>query len=1288
MDTKAKLWEQRFSLLDLLELKARFEEVGAVKEPEFVELINHALSNEAEDYGVKVSLEEIQRFFLMIDADASGSVSWAEFSNYLFLPNSSGAPGKEENHSRDIFPLVTPAPICHVKHTDTISCIRKITRRFKYYQDVFLTSSRGGKVLAWNCNSLEYHSTVVAHLGWVTSIVHMKKHHRLAVSTTSSVHIFDIINRETFTVRPFGMVPQWLLAHATPMHLAYLWDEAKLTEYLVIADNDGILTSYSFFGPSHLPILLDPQEKMSNQNFSDFTKVQRVKMHSDHITHLVYEKDLGMFISSSLDGTIKLFEIDRLKKIRAVFRGHEKGSNGFTYNERAKLMASCGLERSIYLWRPMAPDAHFELEGHTATVKSIQSIRGTNEIVSLDAHGTVKVWDIRHQHCLQTLFGITGELKMTSFFMDSTLEILVTASRTLSKWPVSRGGIAEQTKECRVPLSHALYNRNFRQVITVMQHDSTIHLWDIETGAYLFPVATVDPEASKDKYLLDLTDITAISLDDGHRRVLIGTHTGDKVTVWNTSNGKCLRVLEKKVTGQAPRIEPSKPMPGKSSPDGQDKPTENTPETAEDGLSRKGPTVYGPRADEEISAIASVIVVEPLGGEKGIHIRKLTASAGWDKRIHVWAEDNRSNSLELQCFRKIPNDSFSSPVMHQGDIRAIAFCSPCYIATGCSEGKTIVWHMTTSSVHFVYDSGSTIASLAWSERLKLLLVCRENGSISFLNARDGALYCDYTPKTKPIGLLSCYGIDFFETYLSAGDENGNIRVWTLGDPPEDDNMLTMVSHFRAHESMSITAINFVESYEWNDMFILSAGRDGYACLWTIAGIPVGYFGQEIPWVLGDSSTFFSESSDPVVDDEKMLNEAYVLGEGQPTAEAKRMLTKINELEATIQENLDCKLPRVGEVWQLEDTDMKKNFLEDESARPADYIVDVGTVLRVDVAVDLIVLLNGLLGTDNCAEGEKRSAPLSLFYGAKKRNADGTLNTLKWVKNVKMSSFIGRVFTDSIGVQYKTVYARHDIQHNWFLVDTSGIAHEIVDDSDDVPTNRAKIGRSQSLRRNRSMSLFKSLTRMESLYNHHHAFDECDGQKAEGYTPGKTATTKGGSRGDQPPTESLPAEGEGDRPPAAAKSSKSDSVQRAEKVGLVAAPPPHARVVSRSEHLHLKARKHKWYDDYEGRDMDLLRRLQSMSRHKVDSVMDPVLAPHPPAKKKKSSAPKVLTNDEVLSVVKNRHVFHPTKRKRIFDKRVVHGTDKVPTVYKRKDLKKARQERMKGVAGMGYSLPEI
>ena len=1066
-------------------------------------------------------------------------------------------------------------------------------------------------------------------------------------------------------------MPQLLLAHATPVHLSYLWDKAKLTEYLLIADNDGMLTSFSFFGPGHLPILLDPAEKMSNKTFSDFTKIQRVKLHSDHITNLTYEKDLGMFISSSLDGTIKLFEIDRLKKTRAVFYGHKKGSNGFAYNERARLMASCGIERSIYLWRPLAPETHFELEGHTATVKTIQSIRGTNEIISLDVHGTVKVWDIRHQHCLQTLYGISGELKMSCYLMDSSLEVLITASRTLSRWPVSRGGIAEQTKECRVPLSHALYNRSFRQVITVRQHDSTIHIWNVETGEFLFTVATAKLEIRKDEYLQDLADITSITLDDGHRRVLIGTHTGDKITVWNTSNGKCIRILKKKLLGSTAIDESTAPNKGKKNPvqykvnakiPGKDKRNISVP---------KQTNTYGPRANEEISAIASVLVVEPLGGEKGIHIRKLTASAGWDKKIHMWTEDEKSASLDLYLSKTIPSDSHSSHVVHNGDIRAIAFCSPCYVATGCSEGKTIVWHMTTSSVHFVHESSSTISALNWSERLKLLIVCREDGTVSFINARDGELYTHYTPSKQLVGLLSCYAVDSFETYLSAGDENGNIRVWTLGDPPEDSNMFHLVSYFEAHESMSIAAVDFVESYEWNDMFILSAGRDGYACMWTVAGIPVGYFGQEIPWVLSDSSTYYAEEGSPIIDDEQILAGCYNQEQGQPTVKAKRLLKKIYDLEATIEENLDCKLPRVGEVWQLEDIAMKKKILDGDLDESADYIIDVGTVIRVDVAVDLIVLLNGFMQIEAVPEGGKRSAPLSLFYGLKKRNEDGTPNTLRWFKNHDVSSFIGRVHRNSIGVQYKAMYARYKSQGNWFLVDTSGIAHEMVGDQDYSVQDSNQDGQKITVRRNRSMSLFRSLTKM----NVRHAQPSKQAEQIPIAPFGESSFNA--------PIEKSSG-GILDNEHSSADGPKARSIRSAEIVQKVPAPVPKAvsaPVTSRKEHLHLQARKHKWYDDYEGRDMDLLQRLQNMSRHTSDSTIPSQLEPHPPPTKK-------ISKDEVLSVVKNRHVFHPTNRKRIFDKRLVHDTDAVPTIFRRRDLKKARQERMKDIAVMRYSLPEI
>ena len=148
--------------------------------------------------------------------------------------------------------------------------------------------------------------------------------------------------------------------------------------------------------------------------------------------------------------------------------------------------------------------------------------------------------------------------------------------------------------------------------------------------------------------------------------------------------------------------------------------------------------------------------------------------------------------------------------------------------------------------------------------------------------------------------------------------------------------------------------------------------------------------------------------------------------------------------------------------------------------------------------------------------------------------------------------------------------------------------------------------------------------------------------------------------------------------------KAASIRSAEIVQEVPALMPKvvdAPFTSRPEHLHLQPKQHKWYDDYEGRDMDLLQHLQNMSKQTSASAIPLHMEPHPPPTKK-------ISKDEIISVVKNRHVFHPTNRKRIFDKRLVHDTDAVPTIFRRRDLKKARQERMKDIAVMRYGLPEI
>ena len=253
--TANKIWQSQFSLKKLQQIQKEFETIGALEEPKFIEIMKRVLSSTREDAvtssdDTETALEvggngasctkffddeDLSHLFLMIDADSSGTITWKEFSSYLFLSEKLTNPNVQDENLREIFPRSIDAPYSTIKHADTILLIVRIKRRFTYYKDVFLTAAHDGKLLAWNTTNLEFHSTVLTKLDWITSVVHMRHSNRLVVGTTSGIKLYDVINREVFTVRYYDEVPPWLLAHATPMALSYYFDEKKVIEYLVIA---------------------------------------------------------------------------------------------------------------------------------------------------------------------------------------------------------------------------------------------------------------------------------------------------------------------------------------------------------------------------------------------------------------------------------------------------------------------------------------------------------------------------------------------------------------------------------------------------------------------------------------------------------------------------------------------------------------------------------------------------------------------------------------------------------------------------------------------------------------------------------------------------------------------------------------------------------------------------------------------------------------------------------------------------------------------------------------------
>ena len=100
----------------------------------------------------------------------------------------------------------------------------------------------------------------------------------------------------------------------------------------------------------------------------------------DQVTQCSFYPELNFLVSSSLDGTIKVGDLERRSKsnIRQLGEidkhGMSKGIYQFEWSNLFKVLASCGLERAISIWNPYSRSGckpMVQLMGHTSSVQHV-----------------------------------------------------------------------------------------------------------------------------------------------------------------------------------------------------------------------------------------------------------------------------------------------------------------------------------------------------------------------------------------------------------------------------------------------------------------------------------------------------------------------------------------------------------------------------------------------------------------------------------------------------------------------------------------------------------------------------------------------------------------------------------------------------------------------------------------------------------------------------------------------------------------------------------------------------
>ena len=606
---------------------------GELNEKLFVKELRSVLPAEV---SANVSAESLSHLFMKIDANSDGTVSWDEFVSFLFLSNAEQRNStNNDQEAKKIFKLLNTQQHEAHHHNSAITTLMKVDGHPEQHEreieksvmsnkkrldefnkttdedegdeevdkdeegdhevtdtrgDLYMTGGTDGQLLAWDSHTLKYHNTIDLGLDWIMDAAHLTHTSRLVVTTASRVHVYELFKdrKKILQARKMGTVNPNILNNAAAVSVHYRLEPGTQNEWLFLGGDDGGMTCYIFLDSKNNQkaghAYFDPLNVPAHLNFEDYVDLRRIdRLHDDHITQMRYIEELGCLLTSSLDGTLKLTQMNDAgrgqskysrRRVKYVFSGHTKAVRSFAWCRSIRMVASCGQERSIKVWAPYSL-VHAELVGHKASVIQVVSISGKSRLASLDVDSGIRIWDVRTLTCLQSIRvaeqptrlpdcrSSMDAIKRMAFDDDSGF--LVTSSHRLGCWCPTKNDEDEMNFRLalpkRVPLSCVLWNSEFRQVITA-SHDGRIVVWDVETGQRVFwftaydgdgGIANIGNEKHTSRKSNDSGEtlrgnpmrITSIAFDQHGRRILVGSHAGDAVRIYNFSNGKLLGILGK-----------------------------------------------------------------------------------------------------------------------------------------------------------------------------------------------------------------------------------------------------------------------------------------------------------------------------------------------------------------------------------------------------------------------------------------------------------------------------------------------------------------------------------------------------------------------------------------------------------------------------------------------------------------------------------------------------------------------------------------------------------------------
>ena len=206
--------------------------------------------------------------------------------------------------------------------------------------------------------------------------------------TNKSIHTFEIINKEKHVYDKIGI-------NNSNKH-------KKIIELLSLSRVDRALLMKKTKKEKDKEKDNQPvKENKKEKNKSNFQLNQENKKKT--VSSLLLINHLKLLCAAYYTGQIVLWDLISTKP-KKIFSDQKTIINQIIYNHYINRIFTCGFEHGIYVYDPYNGEkAIKKLLGHNSSISSIGFNKETNELVSIDIQGNMKLWDTNNFYNFQSI---------------------------------------------------------------------------------------------------------------------------------------------------------------------------------------------------------------------------------------------------------------------------------------------------------------------------------------------------------------------------------------------------------------------------------------------------------------------------------------------------------------------------------------------------------------------------------------------------------------------------------------------------------------------------------------------------------------------------------------------------------------------------------------------------------------------------------------------------------------------------------------------------------------------